>query len=45
MLRVIPTAAHTMEDVAETIEVFKKIKLNLEAGKYNTAEMQSMKIG
>lgn len=45
MLRVIPTAAHTLEDVNETIEVFKKIKLNLQAGKYNTAEMQSMKIG
>lgn len=45
MLRVIPTAAHTLEDVNETIGVFKKIKLNLEAGKYNTAEMQSMKIG
>jgi glycine C-acetyltransferase len=44
MLRVIPTAAHTLEDVNETIEVFKKIKLNLAAGKYNTAEMQSMKV-
>jgi glycine C-acetyltransferase len=44
MLRVIPTAAHTLEDVKETIEVFKKIKLNLAAGKYNTAEMQSMKV-
>ncbi|MDD3685516.1 MAG: pyridoxal phosphate-dependent aminotransferase family protein [Bacteroidales bacterium] len=44
MLRVIPTAAHTMEDVKETIEVFKKIKVNLAAGKYNTAEMQSMKV-
>ncbi len=45
MLRVIPTAVHTLEDVNETIEVFKKIKINLAAGKYNTAEMQSMKIG
>ncbi len=45
MLRVIPTAAHTLEDVKETIEVFKKIKVNLQAGKYNTTEMQSMKIG
>jgi len=44
MLRVIPTAAHTLEDVKETIEVFKKIKVNLQAGKYNTAEMQSMKV-
>lgn len=44
MLRIIPTAVHTLEDVKETIEVFKKIKVNLEAGKYNTAEMQSMKV-
>jgi len=45
MLRVIPTAAHTLEDVKETIEVFKKIKVNLDAGKYNTSTIQSMKIG
>jgi len=44
MLRVIPTAAHTLDDVKETIEVFKKKKVNLQAGKYNTAEMQSMKV-
>ncbi|MDD2634405.1 MAG: pyridoxal phosphate-dependent aminotransferase family protein [Bacteroidales bacterium] len=45
MLRLIPTAEHTLEDVNETIEVFKKIKSNLDAGKYNTDEMKSMKIG
>jgi glycine C-acetyltransferase len=45
MLRLIPTAAHTLDDVNETIEVFKKIKVNLDAGKYNTEEMKSMKIG
>ncbi|MDD4149356.1 MAG: pyridoxal phosphate-dependent aminotransferase family protein [Bacteroidales bacterium] len=45
MLRLIPTAEHTLEDVKETIEVFKKIKFNLDAGKYNTDEMKSMKIG
>jgi glycine C-acetyltransferase len=44
MLRVIPTAAHSLEDVKETIEVFKKIKQNLATGKYNTADMQSMKV-
>lgn len=44
MLRIIPTAAHTLEDVNETIEVFKKIKANLEAGVYNTKEIQSMKV-
>jgi glycine C-acetyltransferase len=42
MLRLIPTVAHTHKEVDETIEVFKKIKVNLEAGKYQTAEMQSM---
>ncbi len=35
MLRVIPTAAHTMEDVKYTIDVFRQIKAKLEAGEYN----------
>ena len=34
LLRLIPTAVHTMEDVEYTIETFKKIKVNLLAGKY-----------
>lgn len=42
MLRLIPTASHTMKEVNETIEVFKKIKVNLEAGKYISDEMRSM---
>ena len=42
MLRLIPTASHTMKEVTETIEVFKKIKVNLEAGKYISDEMRSM---
>jgi glycine C-acetyltransferase len=42
MLRLIPTAAHTQKEVDETIKVFKKIKINLENGKYQTEEMQSM---
>ncbi len=42
MLRLIPTASHTQKDVYETIEVFKKIKVNLEAGKYMADEMKSM---
>ncbi|MDL2262485.1 aminotransferase class I/II-fold pyridoxal phosphate-dependent enzyme [Bacteroidales bacterium OttesenSCG-928-I21] len=45
MLRLIPTAVHTLEDVKETISVFKEIKKNLDAGKYMAEEMQSMKIG
>ena len=44
MLRLIPTAAHTQREVDETIAVFKKIKINLEAGKYKAEEMQSMSI-
>lgn len=44
MLRLIPTASHTLEDVRETISAFKKIKSNLAAGKYNQTEMQDMKI-
>lgn len=42
MLRLIPTASHTMKEVNETIEVFKKIKVNLEAGKYKGDEVKQM---
>lgn len=44
MLRLIPTAAHTQKEVDETIEVFKKVKVNLEAGKYKATEMKTMRI-
>ena len=44
MLRLIPTASHTHKEVDQTIEVFKKIKANLEAGKYKGDEMQSKSI-
>ncbi len=44
MLRLIPTASHTKREVEETIEVFKKIKANLDAGKYKADEMQSMAV-
>jgi len=44
MLRLIPTASHTLNEVEETIEVFKKIKVNLEAGKYKSDEMKSMAV-
>jgi glycine C-acetyltransferase len=43
MLRLIPTASHTLEDVDQTISAFKQIMINLAQGKYN-AEMQSMKL-
>ena len=45
MLRLIPTASHTLEDVKETISAFKQIKANLALGKYSKTEMQDMKIG
>lgn len=44
MLRVIPTAVHTMDDVNRTIDVFKKIKVKLDAGEYMTEEMKNMKL-
>ena len=34
MLRIIPTAAHSLEDVKETITAFKKVKKKLDAGIY-----------
>jgi glycine C-acetyltransferase len=36
MLRLIPTAVHTLEDVRYTIDSFSEIKKNLDAGKYST---------
>jgi glycine C-acetyltransferase len=36
MLRLIPTAGHTLEDVKSTIDVFKIIKGKLVAGEYST---------
>lgn len=34
MLRLIPTAVHTLDDVKYTIDAFKNISTNLKAGKY-----------
>ena len=34
MLRIIPTAAHSLEDVERTINVFSEIKKRVEAGEY-----------
>jgi glycine C-acetyltransferase len=39
LLRLIPTAVHTMEDVKYTIETFKKLKSKLEAGEYHSEEI------
>ncbi|MFC0875743.1 aminotransferase class I/II-fold pyridoxal phosphate-dependent enzyme [Saccharicrinis sp. FJH2] len=35
MLRIIPTASHTIEDVEYTIKAFSEVRANLEAGKYD----------
>jgi glycine C-acetyltransferase len=42
ILRLIPTAVHTMEDVNYTIESFKKIYVNLKAGKYKSDKIVSV---
>ena len=41
LLRLIPTATHTLEDVHYTIECFSKVKKKLEAGEYAN-EMKEM---
>ena len=41
MLRLIPTAAHTLEDVKYTIETFSKMKGKLESGDYHADEIVS----
>ena len=41
MLRLIPTAVHSLEDVSRTIQAFKEIKVKLEAGKYNFEKLAS----
>lgn len=39
LLRLIPTAVHTLEDVQYTIETFKKVKEKLEKGEYHSEEV------
>lgn len=39
ILRLIPTASHSLEDVAETIVAFEAIKVKLTTGEYKNAEM------
>lgn len=41
LLRLIPTAVHTLDDVNYTIETFGKIRQNLSAGKYNTTKIST----
>lgn len=42
ILRLIPTAMHTMEDVQYTIETFSKVKGKLEAGEYKSDEIAAV---
>jgi glycine C-acetyltransferase len=39
IIRIIPTATHTEDDVNYTLEAFTTIKENLDSGKYNTGEI------
>jgi glycine C-acetyltransferase len=43
MLRLIPTAVHTLEDVAETINAFKAIKHKLDSGQYRQEKLATAK--
>jgi glycine C-acetyltransferase len=42
MLRLIPTAMHTLEDVDYTIKAFAEVRTKLEEGKYNTSQIPSI---
>lgn len=42
ILRVIPTAAHTMEDVEQTIEAFKAVREKFESGYYRSLPIPNM---
>jgi glycine C-acetyltransferase len=42
LLRIIPTAVHTIEDVDYTIKCFKEVKEKLEAGKYQSENIIQM---
>lgn len=44
MLRLIPTAVHTLEDVNYTIETFIKVKKKLDAGEYKTEELARVEV-
>jgi len=42
MLRLIPTAVHTLEDVKYTIDTFKVMQEGLKAGKYKSEELKEV---
>ncbi len=43
ILRIIPTAVHTLEDVEYTVETFKKVQVKLKAGEYVSEKLASFK--
>ncbi len=44
LLRIIPTAAHTLDDVAFTIKAFTEVAEKLKAGKYNSEKMANVEV-
>ncbi len=42
MLRIIPTAVHSMEDVNYTIDTFKRVKVKLEKGEYRSEKIAAI---
>lgn len=44
ILRLIPTAMHTLEDVEYTLKAFKEVRDKLLAGKYSKTEMASVEV-
>jgi glycine C-acetyltransferase len=42
LLRLIPTATHTLEDVRRTIQSFKQVKDKLIAGEYKAEKVTTM---
>ncbi len=44
MLRLIPTAAHNLDDVEYTIETFKKVKQKLDDGEYKAEELAKVEV-
>ncbi len=44
ILRIIPTAAHSLEDVKYTVDTFKEIKKRLEAGMYASDDIAKVEV-
>jgi len=42
MLRLIPTASHTLEDVTYTIDAFSEVRKKLDEGKYSSGSIPNV---